>query len=88
MQIDLSGQTALVTGATGKLGRVIARTLAECGADVAVHYHSNVGKATKLVTEIEDMGRRTVAVQADVTNRASVLSMRAAIGNRLVLLTS
>ena len=44
MKIDLSGKTALVTGATGDLGRVIAMTLARCGADVALHFHSNAGK--------------------------------------------
>ena len=37
MNIDLSGKIAVITGATGELGRVMARTLAGCGADVAVH---------------------------------------------------
>ena len=43
--IDLNGRTALVTGATGELGRVMARTLAAAGADVAVHYNTNGAKA-------------------------------------------
>jgi 3-oxoacyl-[acyl-carrier protein] reductase len=83
MTIDLSGQTALVTGATGELGRVIARTLARCGADIAVHYHSNAGKAAELVAEIESMGRRSIPVQCDVAKRESVLAMRAAIEETL-----
>lgn len=83
MTINLSGQTALVTGASGDLGRVISRSLAACGADVAVHYHSNVDSAASLVAEIEGMGRRALAVQGDVSDRESVAAMRAAIEDTL-----
>jgi 3-oxoacyl-[acyl-carrier protein] reductase len=83
MILDLSGSVALVTGATGELGRVIARTLAECGADVAVHYHANADKAAELTAEIEGLGRRAIAVRADVSDRESVQSMRAAINDSL-----
>ena len=38
LPIDLTGKIAVVTGASGQLGRVLARTLARCGADVALHY--------------------------------------------------
>ncbi|WP_201755560.1 SDR family NAD(P)-dependent oxidoreductase [Paenibacillus glycinis] len=77
--IDLNGRTALVTGATGELGRVMARTLAAAGADVAVHYNTNGAKAQELVAEIEGMGRRAVAVQADITKLDSILAMRDAV---------
>lgn len=73
--IDLSGKTALVTGATGQLGRVIARTLAQSGADVAVHYLKNEAMARALCDEIIAMGRRALAVQADVSDHASVCAM-------------
>jgi len=76
MKLDLTGKTALVTGATGELGRVMARTLALCGADVAVHYLGNAAKATDICEEIAALGRRTIAVQADITDEASVLAMR------------
>ncbi|NBD26927.1 SDR family oxidoreductase [Paenibacillus sp. T1] len=79
MGIDLNGRTALVTGATGELGRVMARTLAAAGADVAVHYNTNGAKAQELVAEIEGMGRRAVAVQADITKLDSILAMRDAV---------
>jgi 3-oxoacyl-[acyl-carrier protein] reductase len=76
MTIDLSGKTALVTGATSELGRVMARTLAECGADVAVHYFKAADKAAALAAGIGAMGRRTCVVQADVTKNDEVLRMR------------
>ncbi len=81
--IDLSGKLAVVTGATGELGRVMVRTLAQAGADVAVHYHSNEAKARQLCEEVAGMGRRSMAVQADVAELDSVLAMRDAIVQQL-----
>jgi len=83
MKIDLTGRTALVTGATGELGRVMALTLAGCGADLALHYRSNESKAAELTAAVEALGRRAVAVQADVTKQDSVLGMKKEIANRL-----
>jgi 3-oxoacyl-[acyl-carrier protein] reductase len=79
MQIDLPGRVALVTGATGDLGQVIAKHLARCGADVALHYHSNSAKAEELQREIEALGRRAVCVSGDVGKKDDVLKMRDAI---------
>ncbi len=76
MEINLQGRTALVTGATGELGRVMARTLAVCGARVIIHYHSNRAKAEELVGEIDGKGTGAMAVQADITDQKSVESMR------------
>lgn len=42
MNIDLTGKLALVKGGIGELGKVMVRTLVECGADVAIHYNSNI----------------------------------------------
>ena len=83
MKIDLSGKVALVTGATGELGGVMARTLAECGADVGVHFYSNQSRADELCREIEGLGRRAVALRADVTQQDEVLKMRDAITEHL-----
>ncbi|QAY65827.1 SDR family NAD(P)-dependent oxidoreductase [Paenibacillus protaetiae] len=83
MKIDLSGQTALVTGATGELGRVIVRTLAESGADIALHYHSNETKAAELKNVVEALGRRAVAVQADVTKQDAVQALKQSIETSL-----
>jgi 3-oxoacyl-[acyl-carrier protein] reductase len=76
MQIDLSGKIALVTGGSGQLGRVMVKTLASCGADVAIHFHQNRAKADELQGEVEAMGRRAFVVQADVGNESDVFKMR------------
>ena len=83
VEIDLSGKVALVTGGSGQLGRVIVRTLARCGADVAIHYHANGDGATALAEEIRGMGRRAVAVQADVASLDSVMAMRDVVASDL-----
>ncbi len=83
MNIDLTGKIALITGATGELGRVMARTLARCGADVAVHYHRNSPKAQELVDEIRTLGRSALPVQADITDFESVMAMKEEIGRSL-----
>jgi 3-oxoacyl-[acyl-carrier protein] reductase len=77
--IDLSGKTAVVTGATGELGRVISRTLAKAGADIVIHYHKAVDRAQSLKSEIEEMGQAAMVVQADITKEADVQSLRDAV---------
>jgi len=79
MKIDLSGKIALVTGATGELGRVMVRTLAGCGADIVINYMRNEENAKKLLSEVEAMGKRGMIIQADITNLESVMRMRKAV---------
>ncbi len=80
MQINLAGRTALVTGASGELGRVIARTLASCGASIIVHYHRNEEAARNLAQEIAAESQvQTQVVCADVTLEGDVLRMRDAV---------
>src|SRR4051794_4012745 len=55
LQIDLSGKVALVTGAAGELGRPIARTLAACGAKVAIHSRTAHAVADELCEELCDV---------------------------------
>lgn len=83
MEISLKGKVAVVTGATGQLGRVMVRTLADCGADIAVHYHSNREKADELVSELRAMRVSAMAVQADTTDEKSVYHMRDVIAEKL-----
>ncbi len=64
----LTGKVALVTGAGRGIGRQIALTLAEYGADVIVNYNGSKEKAEEVVHEIEKMGRKAAAVQCTVAD--------------------
>jgi NAD(P)-dependent dehydrogenase (short-subunit alcohol dehydrogenase family) len=66
---DLTGKTALVTGAARGLGRAIAVSLAEAGADVALGLRSASVDA-ELVAQIESLGRRAIPLAMDVTDLA------------------
>jgi len=71
--LDLSGETVLVTGASGNIGQGIAERLAEAGASIIVHYHRNAPAAEELA---ERLGGATV-VQADLASEAAVDAMYA-----------
>jgi 3-oxoacyl-[acyl-carrier protein] reductase len=79
MDINLKQHLAIVTGGAGQLGRVISHTLAACGADVIVHYHTSQDKAQALSQAFQAMGRSSLAIGADVTDEASVDAMKAQI---------
>ncbi len=81
--IDLSGRRALVTGGSRGIGRAIALRLAQAGADVAVNYVSQAEAAQEAVAQIAALGRRAVAVQADVRDAAAVERMLAAVQEAL-----
>jgi 3-oxoacyl-[acyl-carrier protein] reductase len=81
--IDLSGHICVVTGASGELGRVIARTLGRSGGAVALHYFRGEDRALRLLEELRRDGVRCMAVQADVTSAKSVLAMADAIRSEL-----
>jgi 3-oxoacyl-[acyl-carrier protein] reductase len=63
--IDLTGKTALVTGGSRGIGRAIVLRLATQGADVAFSYRGNQAAAEATSAEVEALGRRALAVQAD-----------------------
>jgi 3-oxoacyl-[acyl-carrier protein] reductase len=73
--MTLSGQTALVTGASRGLGRAIARRLALDGAGVCINYIARANEATTLCDEIRAQGGRAITVQADVGDAAQVKRM-------------
>jgi 3-oxoacyl-[acyl-carrier protein] reductase len=79
MEIKLHGKLALVTGGTGQLGRVICRTLADCGADVVVNYLRSQAGAEELTADLRARGVRALAVQADVTSADSIQAMRSQV---------
>jgi len=65
VDIDLTAQRAIVTGASTGIGRAIAIALAGAGADVAIHYGSSRKEADETARAVESHGRRAVLVQAD-----------------------
>jgi len=74
-KLDLSGQTALVTGASKGVGKGIALELARCGAAVMVNYHSDRAGADRTVEEVRALGVAAHAVQANVASSAEVARM-------------
>jgi 3-oxoacyl-[acyl-carrier protein] reductase len=84
---DTPLQSAIVTGASGGLGRTVATRLARDGFAVVVNYAGNAAKAAELVNAITSAGGHAIAVQADVANAAAVerlLTRSRAASSRLV----
>jgi glucose 1-dehydrogenase len=75
----LQGQKALVTGASSGIGRAIALSLGDAGADVVINYVSDADKAEALADEIRSKGVRARALCADVSDEAQVRSMFSAM---------
>jgi glucose 1-dehydrogenase len=62
----LEGKTALVTGSSSGIGEAIALRFAREGADVAVHYHRGEDEARAVAAQIEEMGRKSTVLGANV----------------------
>ena len=73
--MELSGHVALVTGAARRLGRSIARALAEAGADIAIHHSRSPEAATEAAAEFRALGVRAEVYQADLTDPDQIDSM-------------
>jgi 3-oxoacyl-[acyl-carrier protein] reductase len=76
--MKLDGKVALVTGGSRGIGKAICLMYAAEGASVAVNYTKGAAEAEAVVTEIQAMGGKAIAVQADVSQRAQVKKMVAA----------
>ena len=73
--LNLSGSRALVTGASGNIGRGIALRLAEAGAEIVVHYLQDAEGAERTVDGIKRAGGSALAVQADLGSDSAVAGL-------------
>ncbi|GMU22966.1 MAG: short-chain dehydrogenase [Phycisphaerae bacterium] len=83
MTSNLTNKVALVTGASRGIGRAAAIALARAGAHVAVHYHRAAEQARAACDEIRAMGRKAVAIQANVAQAAELARIVPAVETEL-----
>jgi 3-oxoacyl-[acyl-carrier protein] reductase len=92
IQNNLSGKTALVTGASRGIGRATALTLAQAGAQVSVHYSTGEKEATGVVTDIRNAGGKADKIAADLRTADGPHHLaelvRAIVGERLDILVA
>jgi len=79
----LKGKIALVTGGSRGIGAAVALSLAGAGADVAVNFQTRAEDAEKVCLAIRNLGRRALAIQADVSQSDQVKKMVAQIEREL-----
>jgi pteridine reductase len=72
MKVALQGRVALVTGAAKRIGRAVSVRLATEGADVVIHYNRSKAEADGAVAEIQKLGRKAVALQADLCSLTDI----------------
>lgn len=70
--MELKGTTAVITGSSGQLGAAIALALAQAGCNCICHYNHNERVAKELVEQIEKLGTKALAIQADLTRRGEI----------------
>lgn len=66
--MDLQNRVAIVTGGASGIGRTISLSLAKKGAFIVINYNRSEDKALALVKEIEELGSKALAVQADISS--------------------
>ena len=71
MDLGLEGKSAIVTGGSMGIGTSVALALAREGCDVAINYRRHDTEAKEVVSQIEAMGRRGLAIKADVSRQSS-----------------
>lgn len=75
MSSKFSGKVALITGSARGIGKATALKLAHAGSDIAVIYYNSSDEAQLLVDAIQALGRKAVAIQANVADHQSVKEM-------------
>lgn len=77
--MNLENKSAIVTGGSVGIGAAIALKLAECGANVAIVDRKPKDETEEVIRQIETMGRRGLAIQADVSNHKDAKKMVEAV---------
>jgi NAD(P)-dependent dehydrogenase (short-subunit alcohol dehydrogenase family) len=89
--MELKGKIAVVTGSSGQLGSRIAIDLGSAGCDCICHYHNSKQRADDVVRQIQQMGRRAIAVCADLTDEKQIEALFASasqLGTPAILINS
>lgn len=91
-ELPLAGKIALVTGSSRGIGRATAIRLAQSGADIVINHRSSAGAADDVRASIEAIGRRCIAIQADVSQEEEVSRLfaeaNAALGSITILVNN
>jgi enoyl-[acyl-carrier protein] reductase III len=75
MNSFFTGKVGLITGGARGIGKATALKLARAGSDIAIVYYNSSDEAQNLVKEIQDMGQKAIALQANVADHQSVKEM-------------
>ena len=75
MDLGLEGKSAIVTGGSMGIGTSIALVLAREGANVAINYRRHDKEAKEVVKQVEEMGRKGLAIKADVSSHVDAQNM-------------
>jgi pteridine reductase len=90
--MNTHGRIALVTGGARRVGRAFSIALAQAGCDVVINYNRSEREARTTVADIERLGRRAVAIQADIADSAAIRALieqtRAAFGRLDILVNN
>ena len=79
MDLGLEGKNAIVTGGSLGIGSAIALTLAREGCNVAINYRRHDAEANEVVRQVEELGRRGLAIKADVAGNSTPASVSARV---------
>ncbi|WP_019217894.1 enoyl-[acyl-carrier-protein] reductase FabL [Legionella tunisiensis] len=75
MALQFANRVALITGGARGIGKATALKLAQAGCDIAIVYYNSSDEAQTLVAELQGLGRKAIAIQANVADHQSVKDM-------------